>query len=113
MDPSTQRMIDFVRARIIEDHEVAAQATQGFDVEVMSRTTSGAHSAFVRRFDPTWVLEECALKGKMVDMEVEDAHMAEALGQGPHGFLRTRSMATAWSSHPDFDPEWMTPRRRT
>ena len=113
MDPSTQRLIDFVRARIIEDHEVAAQAIQGFDVEVVAATTSSVHADFVRRFDPSWVLEECALKGKMVDMEVEDAEMAEALGQGPHGFTRTRSMATAWTRHPEFDLEWMTPRQRT
>lgn len=108
VNTTTRKLIDFTRARIREDLEVAGNAAPHFEVEATAHMTSQAHSAFVRRFDPGWLAGECARKLTLIDLEErQDAKLVEVGIDLTFGFLGTRVLASEWLDHPDFDPVWI------
>ena len=105
-------LIEFLRARIDED-ERDARAVQSADIyDVPASTEDAPGAAFRRLADGPW-LADIAVKRKIIAAYADAAewygrreNLAAPAGE-VHG-LRTaiRLLASAYSDHPDFDPDW-------
>lgn len=104
---ATDRLVEFAVARLQEDLQRARAATPGYEVEVTAHMSSPAHAAFVRHFSPEWVVDDCVRKLAIIKGEAhEQAKLQEAGIDLRYHFNATRTIASAWREHPDYESAW-------
>jgi Family of unknown function (DUF6221) len=107
-------LIEFLKARLAEDEQVARAADGLPDVEVSysSQAAQRAQYAFLERYDPPRMLVEIKAKRWMIDEAERKARTLEerptpgGLGVALHMRTALRHLALPYADHPDYDEAW-------
>ncbi|HEY3734249.1 MAG TPA: DUF6221 family protein [Streptosporangiaceae bacterium] len=117
-------IVEFLQARLAEDELTAQAAIDGspgwrtyydyrdvkdddghFIVLADSRYPTAAQAAHIARHSPARILRECEIKRALIADYLHRDAFGDQTGRGTlEDTLKT--LATAWSGHPDYDPAW-------
>lgn len=103
VEPSSEpTLLDFVRARIAEDEQMASDAS-GHKVTIGCAWEGVAVSRHIFNWSSARVLEECRSKWMITDLIALSADHSDRMSGA---YMTLQLLAAPYSAHRDYLPEW-------